>query len=376
MDSLRILHIATHSGVYRGGAVQACRMAEGMKRHGHDVTIMAAEDRAASPEQRRADAGTWHYLEGLGVKVAFMDYSGPLGVFRLRRFLDQERFDVVHAHRDEALVAAWLATWGRDRPVLVAQRGTVSHPPSIPKRAFRSPRVRAVICVARAVQRKMKKLEGMDGEKVHVVYGSVDLEKFAPRPPQAPLLQGLRLPEGAYIVGSLSAFRGPKGFRHMLPALRKAMRDSPSMMAVFLGKGVEENVGALAEKLGIGERCRFVGHQDNVADWLSIMDVTVVAATRREGLSGVLRESLAAGVPVISTDCAGNAELVRDRETGLLVPKADTRALAGALSWACAHPAEMREMAARGRAWVTEHCSMEKQSLAIEAVYRACLAEV
>lgn len=374
MDSLRILHIATHSGVYRGGAVQACRMAEGMRRHGHEVTIMAAEDRAASPEQRRADAATWRYLEDLGVKVATMDYSGPRGVLRLRRLLDQKRFDVVHAHRDEALVAAWLATWGRDRPVLVAQRGTVSHPPSIPKRAFRSPKVRAVICVARAVQRKMIKLEGMDGKKVHVVYGSVDLEKFAPRPPHASLLRTLRLPEGAYVVGSLSAFRGPKGFRHLIPALRKAMKDSPAMVAVFLGKGVEENVGPLAEKLGILDRCRFMGHQDNVADWLSVMDVTVVAATRREGLSGVLRESLAAGVPVISTDCAGNAEIVRDRETGLLVPKADTRALAGALSWACAHPAEMREMAAQGRAWVAGHCSIETQSSAIESIYRECLA--
>lgn len=375
MRRLRILHIATHSGVYRGGAVQACRMAEGLARRGHEVTVMASESRTASSEERRADAASWAPLRDAGIRVEMMDYRGLGGMLRLRKFLRAQAFDIVHAHRDDALIAAWGATWGLSRPALVAQRGTETPPPLPAAHAFASGRVKAVVAVAGAVRDVLvSNVRGLEADKVRVIYGSVDIERFAPQAPNREILASLQLPAGAYVVGSLSAYRGPKGFKYLVTALKLAMQSTPGMVAVFLGNGVPEHVRPLAEATGLGDRFRFVGHQSDVAAWLSVMDVTVVAATRREGLSGVLRESLAAGVPVISTDCAGNREIVRDRETGLLVPVRNARALRDALLWAEGHRSAMREMAERGRAWVTENCSLERQAASLEELYEAVLA--
>lgn len=377
MSPFKLLHLATHSGVYRGGAVQACRMAEGLVRRGHDVTLLAAVNSRASAEHREADAASWESLRRAGVHVHLLDYSGPAGILRLRRYIRRGGFDLVHAHRDDALLAAWLGSWGGVGPALVAQRGTESVPSKWPRRAFASPRVRAVVAVAEAVREALSgAVPEMDAGKIEVIYGSVDMKKFAPRPPDPRVLASLNLPAGAYVVGSLSAYRGPKGFKYLVSGLRRAMQHVPSMHAIFLGKDVAEHVRPLAEQTGFIERFHFVGHQEDVASWLSVMDVTVVAATRREGLSGVLRESLAAGVPAISTDCAGNRELVRDHDTGLLVPVRSAKALRDALVWAQQHPAEMKLMAGRGREWVGRHCTIETQCAALEALYERVLGRV
>jgi glycosyltransferase involved in cell wall biosynthesis len=76
---------------------------------------------------------------------------------------------------------------------------------------------------------------------------------------------------------------------------------------------------------------------------------------------------------VITTDCAGNGEIVKDRKTGLLVPPDDREALSFALRWALEHSEDMRKMARQGRRWVEEHCSLKAQGAALEAVYAKAL---
>ncbi len=353
--------------------MQACRMAEGLVRRGHEVTLLAAEDPKAGAAQLEKDALTWEPLRSKGVRVATLNYGGAFGHLRLRRYLKQGAFHIIHAHRDDALLASSRALGGRPFPKLVAQRGTISSPPRNVAKAFASPRVRAVIAVAKEVQKGLTQIPGMDAQKVHVVYGSVDFEIFRPRQRDPDLLARARIPEGAYVVGSLSAYRSAKGFSFLVSAMDQVMATSPEVTGLFLGSRVIEKVGPLTQEGGFADRYRIVGHQADVAAWLSLMDVTVVAATTREGLSGVLRESLAAGVPVISTACAGNSEIVRNGETGLLVPVKDARALRDAIMWAQGHPAEMKAIAERGRAWVQEHCSIETQSRELERIYRSVL---
>ena len=67
--------------------------------------------------------------------------------------------------------------------------------------------------------------------------------------------------------------------------------------------------------------------------------------------------------------------IVRDGITGRLVPPGDIGALGGALAWAADHRDEMAAMARTGRRWVLDHCTLEAQAAALEAVYRGVLAE-
>lgn len=371
---MKVLHVASHLGVYRGGAVQLCRMAMGQRRRGHEVMVIAAAlPRRASPEVKKRDSATWDPLRAVGIEVMIFNYSSPLGILRLRRIMKSGNFDILHAHRDEALVACWRATVGLRRPALIAQRGTDRAAKKKVFQAFHSPRTRAVVAVSQAVKDGLLADSQIDSAKVNVIYGSVDLTEFASRPPVGQLREKLGIPPSARVIGSFSAFRKAKGLDVLVGALAPILQSNPDVHAVFLGKKVKRKLRPIADELGVKERLHLLDHQSNVAEWLSIMDLTVVAAVGREGLSGVLRESLAMEIPVISTDCAGNGEIVRDRQTGLLIPMRDAKALREAIEWALAHPGEMKSMAREGRRWVEENCGIEVQAEKLERLYKSVL---
>jgi len=358
---LRILHVASHFGVYRGGAVQLCRLASTQKRLGHDVYVIYNLYRKQADTIQKRDYNSWNRLKEAGIHAEPMSYQNIRGILHLRKIIKTESFDIVHAHRDQALEISWLALWKIKRPCLIAQRGTVSRPPIFPLIAFRSHRTPAVVAVSRAVKAVLVDC-GLDAQKVNVIYGSVDLEEFTPKLKAIALRKQLGIPPDSTIIGSLSAFRKAKGFDYLMPALAKIMRKYKNVHSVFLGFRVPQKILPLAEELGIIDRCHFVGHQTNVAEWLSIMDFTVIAAIGGEGLSGVLRESLAMEIPAISTDHAGNNEIIIDKHTGLLVPQKDIDALAAAMDWALVNPASMKEMARQGRSWVESNCSTKVQA--------------
>jgi glycosyltransferase involved in cell wall biosynthesis len=92
-----------------------------------------------------------------------------------------------------------------------------------------------------------------------------------------------------------------------------------------------------------------VGERDDVPGLLSDADVFVLAS-RSEGLPLSVIEAMAAGLPVVASDVGGLRELVRDAETGVLVPPSDATALASALRPLLADRQLRRRLGVAGRA--------------------------
>lgn len=363
----------SHAGVFRGGAVQACRMANIQVARGHRVTIIVNIDPAVDPEKSRKDFRTWRGRLDRRVKVYGRDL-GPTGKRWKLRLLLVSRFPhVVHVHRDEALLAAAAALRRSRRVAFIAQRGTTKVPPRDALKVFTSPGVRGIVAVADAVREALIK-EGVSAEKVRTIYGTVDLDEFAPGPRNEALREKLGLEPGDFVLGSFSSYRKDKGLEGIVQAVARLQREFPHLRLVFLGAKVEKKLSPIVDSLGILEAVRFANHQSNVADWMRAMDCTVMNATKREGLSGVLRESLACGIPVISTNSDGNGEIVRDGKTGLLIPCDDLDALTAAIRHAIENPSEMKRMAGEGRKWVEANCSPERHASELEAFYFDALA--
>jgi glycosyltransferase involved in cell wall biosynthesis len=109
---------------------------------------------------------------------------------------------------------------------------------------------------------------------------------------------------------------------------------------------------------------------------LAALDVSVSAsATPWEGLSGVMRESLAMARPVVCTDVGGNRELVRDGETGRLVAPGDAAALAAAILELLADRELARRLGDNGRRLAEQRFSNAARARTMEALYRRLLAE-
>jgi glycosyltransferase involved in cell wall biosynthesis len=118
-----------------------------------------------------------------------------------------------------------------------------------------------------------------------------------------------------------------------LPVLLEALRRVEQATLVLVGDGPErERLVALAARLGVAERTRFVGSlpREDALRYLAGAAVAVLSSSW-ENLPHSAVEALSVGTPVVSTAVGGVPEVVHDRENGLLVPPEDPEALAAAL---------------------------------------------
>ena len=369
---MKILHLASHWGLIRGGAVQLSRMAREQHLRGNEVCVAFPDRLLKSPWLRKRDIDSWIPLAQSGVRVKRLRYRSFNGVQRLGLFLEQEKFNLIHVHRNEAMIAATkaLALNCLSTPVVV-QRGTISVPgkPHLLK-ALTAPNVKAHVVVAEAVKAILVTALGQEKKGlIHTVYGSVEVDHFTHRPPDTNILSRMGFPPGARIIGSLSSFRRAKRLDLIIHVLAEIMAQDKQVFGLFLGDNLHREIIPLAKSKGIFEKCFFAGFQQDIRPWLSVMDVTVMAANAQEGLSGVLRESLAMEIPAISTRCAGNEEIIKHGETGLIIPVDDPTALRNAIHWALDNPEKMKTMAQKGRQWVVAHCSAKAQADQLTRIY-------
>jgi glycosyltransferase involved in cell wall biosynthesis len=115
------------------------------------------------------------------------------------------------------------------------------------------------------------------------------------------------------------------------------------------------------------------GFRRDVPEVMAALDVLVLPSIRSEAASQVIPQALAVGTPVVATDVGGSGELVRDGETGRLVPAGQAAALAAAILDCLTDRAGARAMARRGQALVRERHSLDAAMTRTTAVYRELL---
>ncbi|MBK6939785.1 MAG: glycosyltransferase family 4 protein [Planctomycetes bacterium] len=369
MTALRILHVLSHGEVTRGGAFQALWLARAQRETGHDVCVVVNAARDAKPHVSFEP----FLAAGLAPEPFAMGKATEL--LRFRRFLRALRPDVIHAHRDTALLFTWFASTGMDLPAFVSQRGT-THAFTSPlvRMVHRSPRVHRIVAVAQAVKDALIDF-GVDARKIEVVYGSFDVERFTPTAGDRERVRtelGLDAATALVVqVGHLNRKKAPRTFVRTIHALTKL---EPDVVGVLVGKGkLRKRCEELAAELGLGDRLRLLGFRRDVQDLYAAADVVVNSSTDSEGLTGVLREALAMGRPVVATAVDGNPELVRPGVTGLLVPPRDPGAMADAIAQLVQDRDRAATMARAGRELVLSLMHPDVRVAHTEAVYRSVL---
>jgi glycosyltransferase involved in cell wall biosynthesis len=169
-------------------------------------------------------------------------------------------------------------------------------------------------------------------------------------------------------VGRLAAV---KGVSLLLEAFARIRAAYPDARLTLVGDGPERAaLQAQAAALGLSETAHFAGYrsQEEVAALLSEADMLVLPSFA-EGLPVVLMEALASRIPVIATPIAGVSELVRDGETGLLVPPGDVKGLATALDRLLSDPELCRRLGEAGRAAVLERHDVAREAEKLLALF-------
>jgi glycosyltransferase involved in cell wall biosynthesis len=170
-------------------------------------------------------------------------------------------------------------------------------------------------------------------------------------------------------AGRLDAQKNPG----MLLAAMAKVATSPGgekVRARFLGDGVERGeLQRRARELGVEDRITFHGRVTDVASYLLRSDIFVLPSLS-EGLSNALLEAMAYGVPSVVTRIPGNTDLVRHRETGLLVEPGDTEAMARDILELAGDPALREKLGRAGRAFVEENFDIDRVAERYAELYR------
>lgn len=155
-----------------------------------------------------------------------------------------------------------------------------------------------------------------------------------------------------------------KGVHHLIAVFSQILKDFPRARLVAVG--AEENQAYAAQlkeqvrRLGLDGRVKFVRKvpQVELAAWMRGARVFVLPSYS-EGIPRVVFEAMAAGTPVVASAVGGVPEVVREGETGFLVPPGDEVALGARIRWMLEHPNEACEMGHRARAFAEKCFSTE-----------------
>jgi L-malate glycosyltransferase len=372
---IRITYVTVSLAV--GGAeTQLVRLVNGLDRGRFKPSIVCLVDGGDLEGSISSDVSVTKPLVSAGGRPRRNRITtGRHALATLSRELRRQRPNVVHAYLPAAYVPAGLAAWGLRVPLIVAGRrgftsGGIYGTPWWGVLAGLANRVIDVhICNSVAVRETAVAAERVRPDRTRVIYNGIDLpaSRGAVLPPEL-----VSKDDQAVMVAN---FIGYKGHSHVLQAVARVVELHPHFRLVLIGDGPQRSaLERLCADLKLGANVVFAGRRQEAAEVVKGFDFSVLGSSE-ESLPNAVMESMAAGVPVVSTRVGGVPELVDDGEQGLLVPFGDVEAMAKAISWMLEHPDERRRMGDSGRQRIATRFSIEQMVAQTEAVYEEFLTK-
>ena len=216
--------------------------------------------------------------------------------------------------------------------------------------------------------------DGYDASKIAVIRNGVDLARFDNLPSKVNLRRELDLSDHTPVVGVVSRLTRLKGLEHFLEAAAIVRSRIPAVRFVVVGETSPMDRGYLGELQEYAARCGVAGHvtftglRGDVPAMLAGFTVSVMPSLN-EALSNVVLESMAAGAPTVATRVGGTPEALVDGVTGILVPPADSAALAEAIVHLLRDPQLAAHLGRAARARIADHFSVRRMVRATEDLY-------
>src|SRR4051812_2042341 len=334
MSAMRIALVSPYSWTYPGGVTRHIEaLAEQFLATGHDVRVLAPYDpddrlsgrlhRGARPQEREIPGHLVTLGRTVGIpangavsNIAITPYSSTTMRRELRAFAP----DVVHLHEPIAPVPCWDALCAVDGPLVgtfhtYTTNVMTNNIGNVGGARRRMNRLHVRIAVSEAAAWSGRRFFG---GRYRVIPNGVDLDpRAAPRPPGGPLR--------ILFVGQAVERKG-------LPLLVRAfeaLRDHVDCSLTVVGASAEEIAPLLVDPRGVTALGKV--DEDRKRAALREADVLCAPSLGGESFGMVLTEAFAAATPVVCSDLAGYADVVRDGVDGVLVPRGDATALAEAL---------------------------------------------
>ena len=350
---LKILHIdpERHWG---GGEAQVLGLIDYLAGKGHRNDLLT-----------HPDGKLWERCQGLNVKTLPLVARNDVDlrpVWRLRRLIFRERYDIVHLHTKRAhALAIWLPRSPAAPKYVVTRRMDYPEINTCYTRFLYNRCVHGVVAISQPIVSLLEHA-GVHRQRIRLIHSGIDVARFS-------ACAGMPKPERLPIIGCVAVLHERKGHRFLLEAVALLKARGIELRCLLAGDGPERQfLASMTQRLGLGNQVSFLGFVADTPAFLEGIDIFVLPSLY-EGLGVAALEAMAAGKAVVASRIGGLTESIADGVTGSLTPPRDPAALSAAIARLIDDPGLARAMGQRAAAHVRDHFALEQMAAQNEDYY-------
>ncbi len=356
--------LLTHQGGMSGATHSIFYLSDGLARRGHQVWVGCPSDSLLA-----------HLLEKSPARQVPITIRGRFDIramWQIRDLVQQHQIEIINAQSCYDRFTSMLAKWFFRLPVKLfhTRRETPTEPRFLMLNWLVTRLTDRVIAVSPGVKESLEGL-GMRADHIQVINNGTPASKYrladlAEKTAAIQLRYGLA--KGIPVIGCVAR---QKQQNQLIAAMEFV--DTPPCTVMFVGIPGSREYEEQIRRQRNGHRYIFTGPVE-VADVLYFYPLFAmnVLPSVTEGLSQALLEAMAMGVPVVATDAAGNSDLIRHNENGLLFADGDIEELARQIKGLLQNPEKGRALAASGKTSAFEDYSIERTLDQYEAFFQDC----
>lgn len=361
---LRILHLAS-SERWTGVAEPATSLARMQQQAGHETWQAVIWGRSF---EEHAGALGARFARAVSLKRHINPFVTRAQVHALRRFIQQERIDVVHCHllHDHWLAALAVRKLPDPKPLIVRtvhryerMRGDVIHSWLFEKATG------LIITVSTEQKALIAQAYKTISPRLKVIPGGVDSNRFRPDLPGAASVRADLGEKPDTPVAAIVAHLGyRRGHVWLLDAVPSLLEKVPKCTIWIVGQGeIRRRLREQIRDPKYHGRVVMAGYRtDDLPETYAAMDVGLLLALGSEGSGRAALEAMASGKPVIAVKKGSLVDTISDGVNGLLVPEGDVQGLADALARLLGDRTLAQQMGANARATVLERFTEQRRA--------------
>lgn len=375
MDKIRVLHLTKSEGFY-GIERVILNLIENINSERFDTCLgNLMNDRYSHSEllEEVAKRGRKTFAIRCIKRIDIRSLRQLLSVLR------KNEIDIVHCHEMKSRLYGLVASRALKLPIITTNHNwgkanrlvtTFGYLDLFYMRFFDR-----IIAVSKELRQRMLNF-GIPTKKISVIINGIDMREFKKTRNSAfGLKKSLGIRKGMRIVGSVGRLSKEKGYKYLLEAATKVLREIPDVCFLIVGDGpLRAELAQYAKALGIYDRVVFTGFRKDIKDFYSLMDVYALTSSM-EGMPMAMMEAMATGVPVVAVNVGGISNIIRHNENGILLNSNDPGKLSESILYLLTNHIESAGIAANAKITIRQDHSAEKMAKQYEDMYTDILGQ-
>jgi glycosyltransferase involved in cell wall biosynthesis len=376
---MKILHIFSN-WKWTGPAEHALNMAAAHLKLGHDVIFACAPPPLEAQKNSivaAAEKSGFSPVTKFRLNKHFNLTDNFKDILALRRYLKEEKFDIVHTHLPNDHFLCGMALFAAFNKTVLIRTVYNGHkiPGGIKTRLVLSFLTDGLITISNLTKNHIKENYGFADKNLWKVDVPVDLERFNPE--KVNDIRGkFHLVKESVIGGIVARVQTHRRFEILLEAIQIVTNQFPGFKFMIIGRGthIEKIAIKPSQKMGIRTNLIFTGYKrEDYCETLSCLNFKVFLVPGSDGSCRAVREAMAMGTPVIAAKRGILPELIEDGKDGLVVEDTPEN-LAEAIMLLVDNPELCQKMGRNARAKALDLFDLDKQAAKVENIYAEVLS--